>query len=117
MSSLLQDLRHALRTLARAPGFTAVAVLTLALGIGANTAAFSLIRGILLRPLPYAEPGRLYSLYEENAQESPRLASYPTFLDWHSQSSVFDGLSFIRGQTMIYRGAEGPEQLLAGRGW
>jgi putative ABC transport system permease protein len=110
----MQDLRYALRTLGRAPGFTAVAVLTLALGIGANTAAFSLIRGILLRPLPYAEPGRLYSMYEENAQENPRLASYPTFLDWRGQSRGFDRLAFIRGQTMIYRGAEGPEQLVAG---
>ncbi len=114
MTGLGQDLRYALRQLARAPGFTAVAVLTLALGIGANTAVFSLVRGILLRPLPYAEPERLFSVFEEHAQQGPRLASYPTFLDWQKESRVFEGLAFIRGSTRVLRTPDGPEQVLAG---
>jgi putative ABC transport system permease protein len=114
VTGLGQDFRYALRQLARAPGFTAVAVLTLALGIGANTAVFSLVRNILLRPLPYAEPERLFSVFEEHAREGSRLASYPTFLDWEKENRVFEGLAFIRGATRILRGPEGPEQILAG---
>jgi putative ABC transport system permease protein len=114
MTGLWHDLRYALRSLGRTPGFTAVAVLTLALGIGANTAVFSLVRWVLIHPLPYAEPERLYSVHEDNAQQGTRPASYPTFLDWRAQARVFDGLAFIRGQTVIFRSAEGPEQVIAG---
>jgi putative ABC transport system permease protein len=114
VTGLGHDFRYAFRQLARAPGFAAVAVLTLALGIGANTAVFSLVRGILLRPLPYAEPERLFSVFEEHAQEGSRLASYPTFLDWQRENRVFQGLAFIRGATRILRGPDGPEQILAG---
>lgn len=114
MTGLWQDIRYAIRSLARTPGFTAAAVLTLALGIGANTAVFSLVRWILIHPLPYAEPERLYSVHEDNAQEGSRPASYPTFLDWRDQARVFGGLAFVRGQTVIFRSAEGPEQVIAG---
>ncbi|MDQ3427897.1 MAG: ABC transporter permease [Gemmatimonadota bacterium] len=114
MNSVLQDVRYAFRSLVRSPGFTLAAVLTLAVGVGANTAVFSVVRGVLLRPLPYAEAHRLVSVVEEHAQEDVRLASYPTFEDWRRQSRVFDGLAFIRGLTVNFRSAEGPEQLIAG---
>jgi putative ABC transport system permease protein len=114
VSSLFQDLRFAIRQLRRSPGFALAAVLTLTLGIGANTAVFSLLNGVLLHPLPYKDDEQLYTLVEERAPEENRLASYPTFIDWKSQADVFDGLSYIRGQTVSLKGPDGSEQLVAG---
>jgi putative ABC transport system permease protein len=114
IDSLSQDLRYALRGLRRSPGFAAAAILTLALAIGANASIFSLIRGILLRPLPYADAEHLVSVTELHQQEGERLASYPTFQDWQQENRSFDGLVFIRGQTVNFRSPEGPEQLIAG---
>src|SRR5215211_7909670 len=96
MRTLLNDVRYATRTLSRQPGFALVAVLTLALGIGANTAIFSVIDAALLRSLPYREPGRLVHLWESkrNRDFEQREASYPDFLDWRAQGTeVFDGLA------------------------
>jgi putative ABC transport system permease protein len=112
--SLGQDVRYALRSLGRSPGFTLAAVLTLALGIGANTAVFTAVRGVLLRPLPFAKSEGLVSLAEQHAQEGVRLASYPTFEDWQRETRSLDGVAFIRGSTVIFRSVEGPEQLVAG---
>ena len=92
-----RDFRHALRMLQRSPGFTAVAVLTLALGIGANTAIFSVINSVLLHPLPYHDPDNLVMVWENNSQHpNPHnTVSPPNFLDWQSRNTVFSSMAFI----------------------
>ncbi len=114
MSELGQDLRYALRQARKNPGFTAAVVLTLALAIGANTAVSSLVNGVLLRPLPYGESGRLYTVLQQRSPDEARLASYPTFVDWQQQGGVFENLAYVRGLTMIHPTPDGPEQVLAG---
>ena len=92
METLLQDLRYSLRLLARKPGFAVVAVLTLALGIGANTAVFSVVNAVLLRSLPYAAPDRLM-VVSEAIDKEPRPVSYPNFLDYRAQNEVFQDIA------------------------
>ncbi|MGA7626497.1 MAG: ABC transporter permease [Candidatus Acidiferrales bacterium] len=98
MQTLWQDLRYGLRTMARAPGFTAVAILTLALGIGSNTAIFSVANAVLLRPLPFYEPDRLMQVWHTPPQASfpgiPTFAVSPAnFLDWRSQNQTFEDMA------------------------
>jgi putative ABC transport system permease protein len=97
----MNDLKFALRQLLKNPGFTTVAVLTLALGIGANTALFSMVNGVLLRPLPFREQERLVTLWESSpVQGNDQMAiSPPTFADWKAQSSSFEDLAFWTGPT------------------
>ena len=95
----MNDLKFAFRQLLKTPGFTAVAVLTLALGIGANTAIFSLVNGVLLKPLPYPEPDRLVTLWERSPQrgiEQERVSG-PNYLDWRAQNSVLADLAASPG--------------------
>src|SRR4051812_3618487 len=92
MDTLLQDLRYSLRLLAKRPGFTIVAVLTLALGIGANTAVFSVVSAVLLRSLPYRSPERLV-VVSEAIDKEPRPVSYPNFRDWRAQNEVFEDIA------------------------
>src|SRR5262245_58455539 len=95
----MSHLRFAFRQLRKHPGFTAAAVLTLALGIGANTAVFSIINGVLLRPLPYPDPDRLVTLWERNPQrgiEQERVSG-PNYLDWREQNTVLADLSVSPG--------------------
>jgi predicted permease len=116
MQTLLQDLRYGLRILSKSPGFTAVAVLTLALGIGANTAIFSIVNSVLLRPLPFPQPDRLVYLNEKDMRGDIKAGvivntSYPDFFDWRSQNHVFEGMAAFRhtGYTLI--GAGEPLQI------
>src|SRR5437867_1222761 len=95
----MNDLKFALRQLLKNPGFTAVAVLTLALGIGANTAIFSIINGLLLKPLPYPEPDQLVTLWESSPQrgvEQERVSG-PNYLDWRAQNTVLSDLAASPG--------------------
>src|SRR5262249_12712813 len=103
--SLLQDVRYALRLLRRSPGFAAAAVITLALGIGANTALFSVVSGILLRPLPYPQPDRLMALWISD-EEYPgrRPLSEADFNDWRSASKAFENAAAFTDSTFILTG-------------
>jgi len=89
LDSLLQDLRFGARMLRKNPGFTAIAVLTLALGIGANTAIFSVVHGVLLSPLPYTQPDRLVMIMESNPRYAHVWVSYPNFQDWQRSAQSF----------------------------
>jgi len=95
VSSVLQDIRYAARMLRRQPGFTIVATLTLALGIGANTAVFTVVNGVLLRPLPYREPARLVQLLNGRNGRLSMTYSPPNFIDVTTQSGVFSGATAI----------------------
>ena len=95
MEALIQDVRYGARGLRRSPGFALVAVLTLALGIGANTAIFSIIYAVLLRPLPYQRPGQLVRLYETEASPGNFPFTGPDFLDWKTQNHTFQDMTLI----------------------
>jgi predicted permease len=105
-----KDVRYALRTLSRSPGFTAVAVLTLALGIGANTALFSIVNGVLLNPLRYAEPDRLLALYSRASNYDRSSVSYPNFLDWVHENRTFSALAAYRPDDFNLTGRGEPER-------
>jgi len=113
LETLAQDLRYALRTLRKNPGFTAVAVLTLALGIGANTAIFSVVDAVLLRPLPFKEPERLVMIWKSNPQRGiPYMfASPPEFADWREQNRAFEGISAFTLADLNLAGGAEPERV------
>ena len=99
VDELAHDLRHGLRQIVRTPGFTAIVVLTLALGVGANTAIFTVVHSVMLRPLPYQDPDRLVRLWESNpAKGWPRFAvSHPNYLDWRAQTRSFERIAAQAG--------------------
>ena len=114
MRTLFQDLKFGLRMLAKNPGFTTVAVLTLALGIGANTAIFSVVNAVLLRPLPYRDPGRLVALWE-TYQKFPKVwASAPNLYDWRNQSHVFEQIAAYRVRKGFNLAGQGEPQWIQG---
>ena len=102
------DLRQAVRALRRAPGFSLLAVAALALGIGASTATFSVVDGVLLQPLDYRRPQELVALWSEHARQGSRLPpSYPDAADWGREMRTFSGVAFARGESAIIRGSDG----------
>ncbi|MGH9572812.1 MAG: ABC transporter permease [Candidatus Acidiferrales bacterium] len=111
MNCLLQDIRYAIRILAKARGFTIIAIVTLALGIGANTALFSVVDGVLLNPLPYTQPDRLVAIYTHTRTFNRSSISYPNFLDWVRDNRSFSGLAAFRSESMNMTGLGEPERL------
>ncbi|MFZ0579586.1 MAG: ABC transporter permease [Candidatus Acidiferrales bacterium] len=114
MESLIQDLKYAVRMLVKSPGFTAIAILTLALGIGANSALFSVVNGVLLRPLPYAQPDRLVVLSEKTANFESSSISYPNFLDWQRSNSAFASIAAYRSDDFNITGRGEAERVRVG---
>jgi len=107
VEAVWQDLRFGLRTLVRSPGFALVAVLTLAMGVGANTAIFSVVQGVLLEPLPYEEPEELVAVWESRSRGGTMSASWANFVDWEELSTTFAGMFAYRAvSTTVLGGAE-----------
>src|SRR5262245_14869635 len=105
METIFKDIRYGIRSLARHPGFTAIAVITLALGIGANTAIFSVVNAVLLRPLPFADPERIVWLWDTQPQLATAPTSLPDFLGWKEQNRSFEHLAaFLSGNAFLDAG-------------
>src|SRR5262249_60112724 len=104
--ALWQDVRYAARTLRKTPGFTAIVVLTLGLGIGATTAIFSVLDGVLLRPFPYADIDRIMMLGETTRTGQALSVAWPNFQDWRDQNEVFEAFGVYRGMTLNLTGGD-----------
>src|SRR5580692_7162387 len=114
METLLQDLRYGLRMLARSPGFTATAILTLALGIGANTALFSVVNGVLLNPLAYPHPGQLVAVYGKSPGFDRAPITYLNFLDCQRDTQTFQSMAMYRNQDYSFIGTGEAGERLTG---
>jgi putative ABC transport system permease protein len=117
LESLIQDLGFGTRMLRKSPGFTAVALLTLALGVGANSAIFTVINAVLLRPLPYQDPERLVTLWESNPQQevARSTVSASSYLDWKTQSQTLEYISAYRYWGFVLAGGNEPERISGAR--
>jgi predicted permease len=113
LEQLAQDLRFGVRMLTKRPGFTLVAIITLALGIGANTAIFSVVNTILLQPLPYKDADRLVMIWEDGTQQGfPRNSTTPAnFIDWRDQNQVFEGMAALGRESFNLTGTGEPEKI------
>jgi len=108
MDAMMQDLKYGLRTILGSPGFALVAVITLALGIGANTAIFSVVDGVLLEPLPYADAEELMDVRERRRQGGTMSVAWANFVDWREENTVFDGLFAYGASSSTVLGGESP---------
>ncbi len=115
MTGLVQDVCYALRQLRKSPGFAVVTVVTLALGIGANTAIFSVVNGVLLNPLPFHDADRTVSMFEETQNFPDSSISYPNFLDWQRDNRAFEAMAAFRGTDGGITGVGQPENVRAQR--
>ena len=111
METFLQDLRYGIRMLAKSPGFTAIAILTLALGIGANTALFSVVNGVLLNPLAYPQSGQLVAIYGKTTGFANAPINYLNFLDWQRDTQSFSTMAMYRNQDYNFIGTGEAERL------
>jgi putative ABC transport system permease protein len=111
MEELFQDVRYGFRMLRKSPGFTSVALLTLALGIGANTAIFSVVYGVLLQSLPYQDPGHVIVLNETTPKVGRVSVSYLDFLDWRAQNHTFSHMAAVAGVSFNLAGVNQPENI------
>src|SRR5580765_2177799 len=108
---MLQDVRYAIRMLLKNSGFTAVVVLTLALGIGANAALFSIVNGVLLNPLPFPNPDQLVTIHQSKPNFETGAVPYPNFLDLQSQNQTFSSMAISRGNGFSLIGSGEPERV------
>jgi putative ABC transport system permease protein len=115
METLIQDLRYGFRMLIKSPAFAAVAIVTLALGIGANTAIFTVIYGVLIRPLPFPQPDRLQALWTLFPSGDREGCFLPDFVDWRQQAQSFVAMAAFTGNSGILGGVDEPERLIVGR--
>jgi predicted permease len=111
LADVITDIRYALRVLRKAPGFSTVAILTLALGIGANTALFSVVDAVLLNPLPYDHPNQLVVVHESKPNFPSGSISYPNFRDWQRDNHTFAGMAILRGTSAGLTGLGEAEQI------
>jgi predicted permease len=111
LDTFLQDARYGLRMMRKNPGFTLIAVLTLMLGIGANTAIFSVVNGVLLNPLPFPQPEQLVALHESKANFARGSISYPNFRDWQKDNHTFSAIAISRGYAFSLTGLGDAEQV------
>jgi len=111
LTSLPQDLRYGFRVLAKSPAFSLIAILTLALGIGANTAIFSVVNGVLLNPLPFRQPEQLVSMFQKIKNFDNGSISYPNFKDWQRMNTTFAGMAAYRSVGFNLSGNGEPERV------
>lgn len=110
MDTFVQDLKYGLRTLMKNPGFAIIAIFGLSFGIAVNTAIFTVVNAVLIQPLPYADPGHIYMLWEKQSYMEPSVA-YPNFMDWRSENHVFESMAAFRKTNMNLTGRGDPERL------
>jgi predicted permease len=113
LEQLAQDLRYGIRVLIKSPGFATIVLVTLALGIGANTAIFSVVNGVLFKPLPFSEPDRLYMAFEKTPTSQQYSVSYPNFLDWQRENETFSSMAAFRKDNLVLTREGRPERVHA----